>query len=113
MTRLRLEDSGEPQLLQGAADVGAADRAGDSTRSTILAAPLAWMLREGARTGFLSWEKTVLVAAFVLPAISRTLATAANLPLAPFVLAALFVVVLRRGQNPSPLAGEGAGEVDG
>lgn len=63
----------------------------------ILAAPLAWMLREGASRGFLSWEKTILLAAFVLPAVSRTLATDARLPLAPFVLVALFVAVLRRG----------------
>jgi len=63
----------------------------------ILAAPLAWMLREGASKGFLSWEKTILLAAFVLPAVSRTLATEARLPLAPFVLAGVFVAILRRG----------------
>jgi alpha-1,2-mannosyltransferase len=63
----------------------------------ILAAPLAWMLREGARSGFLTWEKTILLAAFVLPAVSRLLATDARLPLAPFVMAALFVAILRRG----------------
>ena len=63
----------------------------------ILAAPLAWMLREGVRTGFLSWEKTILAAAFVLPAVSRMVAAEARLPLAPFVLAALFAAVLRRG----------------
>jgi len=68
----------------------------------ILAAPLAWMLREGAAKGFLSWEKVLLLAAFVLPAVSRTIAADAKLPLAPFVMAALFVAVLRRG------AGEGA-----
>jgi len=62
----------------------------------ILAAPLAWMLREGDAKGFLSWEKTLLLAAFVLPAVSRTLATEARLPLAPFVMAALLVAILRR-----------------
>jgi hypothetical protein len=65
----------------------------------ILAAPLAWMLREGASTGFRPWEKIVLAATFVLPAVSRTLATWAHLPLAPFVLAALFVLLLRRGAS--------------
>jgi alpha-1,2-mannosyltransferase len=69
----------------------------------ILAAPLAWMLREGANRGFLSWEKTILLAAFVLPAVSRTLAADARLPLAPFAMAALFVVVLRRGVLAEPL----------
>ena len=63
----------------------------------ILAAPLAWMLREGVRGGFLSWEKSLLLVAFVLPAVSRTLAADAHLPLTPFVLAALFVAILRRG----------------
>jgi hypothetical protein len=65
----------------------------------ILAAPMAWMLREGARGGFLPWEKTTLAAAFVLPAVSRTLATQAHLPLAPFVMAALLWVVLKRGSS--------------
>jgi alpha-1,2-mannosyltransferase len=67
----------------------------------ILAAPLAWLLREGARGGFLSWEKTTLLAAFVLPAVSRMLATDARLPLAPFVMAALFAMILRRGTTVS------------
>lgn len=65
----------------------------------IVAAPLAWMLREGAAKGFLSWEKALLLAAFVMPAVSRTIATDAKLPLAPFVLAALFVAILRRGAS--------------
>jgi hypothetical protein len=68
----------------------------------ILAAPLAWMLREGARGGFLGWEKTILLAAFVLPAVSRSLAAEAHLPLAPFVLAALFSSILRRGSTAPP-----------
>jgi hypothetical protein len=63
----------------------------------LLAIPLAWMLRQGARTGFLDWEKTVMAAAFVLPLVSRALATLARIPLAPFVTAALFLVLLRRG----------------
>ena len=68
----------------------------------ILAAPLAWLLAEGVRTGFRDWEKTTLAAAFVLPAVSRTLATTAHLPLAPLVLAALLAVILRRGAMPDP-----------
>jgi hypothetical protein len=67
----------------------------------ILAAPLAWLASEGARTGFRDWEKTTLVAAFMLPAVSRMLATQAHLPLAPAVLAALFVLILRRGASPA------------
>ncbi|HTX50456.1 MAG TPA: glycosyltransferase family 87 protein [Caulobacteraceae bacterium] len=63
----------------------------------LLAIPLAWMLRQGARTGFLDWEKTTMAAAFVLPLVSRTLATAARLPIAPLVVGGLFAVLLRRG----------------
>ena len=68
----------------------------------ILAAPLAWMLRQGAAAGFRPWEKTTLAAVFVLPAVSRTLATAAHLPLAPFLMAALFWLMLRRGAGDAP-----------
>jgi len=63
----------------------------------ILAAPLAWMLREGVKGGFIGWEKTILAAAFVLPAVSRMLATQGMLPLGPLVMAALLVAILRRG----------------
>ena len=71
----------------------------------ILAAPLAWLLGEGVRTGFRDWEKTALAAAFMLPAVSRTLATGAHLPVAPLVLAALFVLILRRGAAAATAAG--------
>ncbi len=67
----------------------------------ILAAPLAWLASEAARTGWRDWEKTTLAAAFVLPAVSRTLATTAHLPLTPLVLVALFVLILRRGVEPA------------
>ena len=68
----------------------------------ILAAPLAWLLAEGARTGFRDWEKTTLAAAFVLPAVSRMLASQVHLPPAPMVLAALLLLILRRGASPAP-----------
>jgi hypothetical protein len=63
----------------------------------ILALPLAWLLREGARSSFCNWEKPILAIAFVLPAVSRSLAMTAHLPLSPFVLAALFALIVRRG----------------
>jgi len=62
----------------------------------LAAVPLAWLYGEGRRTGFLPWEKLVLLLAFVLPLVSRVLAMKLMLPLAPVVLAALFVLVLRR-----------------
>jgi alpha-1,2-mannosyltransferase len=64
---------------------------------TLLALPLAWLLAAGIRDGFLPYEKTVLALAFMLPLVSRTLASGAGIPLAPFVLAAVFTLVLRRG----------------
>ena len=62
----------------------------------LAALPLLWLLREGRRTGFRPWEKTVMLAAFVLPLVSRLLAGNLHLPTAPLVLAALFAVVVRR-----------------
>jgi hypothetical protein len=66
---------------------------------TLAAVPLAWLFIEARRTGFLPWEKLVLAAAFILPLVSRTLASSLGLPLAPFVLAALFLLVVRRARS--------------
>jgi hypothetical protein len=63
---------------------------------TALSIPLAWLFREGSRTGFHPWEKSILALAFVLPQISRSLASWGKLPLAPLIIAALLVAVLRR-----------------
>ena len=68
----------------------------------LLAVPLAWIAREALRGGFLPWEKAVLVAAFILPAVSRPLATYACVPAAPLVLAALLALVLRRAFREAP-----------
>lgn len=64
---------------------------------TILAIPLAWLTREGVRTGFLPWEKLLLFAGFCLPLVSRALALGLGIPTAPVVIAALFAAVMRRG----------------
>lgn len=63
----------------------------------LLAIPLVWILREANRTQFLPWEKTVLLAAFLLPLLSTPVAARLHLPLAPPVILALFAVVFRRG----------------
>ena len=62
----------------------------------LMAVPLAWLFAEGTRRGFLPWEKTGLVAAFLLPLLSRIVAARTGLPLGPPVLAMLFALVLRR-----------------
>ncbi|WP_309087520.1 glycosyltransferase family 87 protein [Phenylobacterium sp.] len=63
--------------------------------------PMAWLVGEGLKTGFRSWEKSVVAAAFVLPAISRTAAQATAIPLGPLVLGALFLLVWRRASASS------------
>lgn len=62
----------------------------------ILSVPLAWVTAEAQRSGWRPWEKIVLLGAYVVPLLSRTLAMQAGLPVAPAVLGALLVVVLRR-----------------
>jgi hypothetical protein len=64
---------------------------------TLLAIPLAWTFARAQRAGFLPWEKTILLAGFVLPLVSRMLAAEILVPLGPPVLAALLAVVIRRG----------------
>ncbi len=62
----------------------------------LLAIPLAWLTAQGLKSGFLPWEKLVLAAGFLLPAVSRTIAGALGVPLGPLVVGAVFWLVLRR-----------------
>ncbi|MDB5432615.1 MAG: hypothetical protein JWP35_3731 [Caulobacter sp.] len=64
---------------------------------TLLAFPLAWLLAQGAKGGFRPWEKTVMLAAFLLPVASRSLAMGLHLPVAPLVLGAVLLLVVQRG----------------
>jgi alpha-1,2-mannosyltransferase len=66
---------------------------------TLAAIPLAWLFAQGTRNGFRPWEKAGLLAAFVLPLVSRTVATLAHIPLGPPVMAVLFILVLRRART--------------
>lgn len=63
---------------------------------TLLAVPLAWLFREGRRDGFRPWEQGAMMAAYLLPLVSRPLAITTGLPIAPLVLAAMFGLVARR-----------------
>jgi alpha-1,2-mannosyltransferase len=69
---------------------------------TLLAFPLIWLLRQGVEKGFRPWEKTLLLAAFLLPVLSRSLAMGLRLPVAPLVLGAVLWLVLRRGRATLP-----------
>jgi hypothetical protein len=66
----------------------------------ILGLPLAWLLAGALRTGFLAWEKIILLAAYVLPVVSHGLAQSLHVPVAPFVLCAVFALSARRVLSP-------------
>ena len=68
---------------------------------TLLAIPLVWLLREGCRSGFLPFEKALMALAFALPLVSRIVAGAVGLPLAPLTIAALLALILRRALGPA------------
>ena len=63
---------------------------------TLLAIPLVWLLGQGTRSVFLSYEKALMALAFALPVISRVVAGAFGLALAPLTIAALLLLILRR-----------------
>lgn len=62
----------------------------------ILALPLGWLVATGTQKGFRDWEKSALLAVFLLPLATRKLAQLAHLPIAPLVLLALLVFAVRR-----------------
>ena len=64
----------------------------------LLAFPLIWL----AGSGFRSWEKLIVALTFVSAAFARPLAIYVGLPIMPLVLAAFFVVLVRRaGETPT------------
>jgi len=64
----------------------------------LLAFPLLWL----AGAGFQPWEKAIAAAAFIAAAFARPLAVHAGVPIMPLVLAALFVVLVRRAKEARP-----------
>jgi alpha-1,2-mannosyltransferase len=66
----------------------------------LLAIPLVWLLGEGRRSAFLPYEKALMALAFALPLVSRIVAGALGLPLAPLTIAALLLLILRRALAP-------------
>jgi hypothetical protein len=60
------------------------------------AVPMAWLFSQGLKAGFRPWEKASLSLAFILPLIARLAAADLMLPLAPPVLAGLYLLILRR-----------------
>jgi alpha-1,2-mannosyltransferase len=72
---------------------------------TLMAIPLAWLLREGLRGGFLPFEKAIMAFAFLLPLISRIAAGGLGLPLAPLTILALLALAMKRALKPAADAG--------
>lgn len=70
---------------------------------TLLAIPLAVMLRTGRDQGFLPFEKLALLIGFVLPLAARPLALGLGLPVAPLVVATLLWLCLARADRPADI----------
>jgi alpha-1,2-mannosyltransferase len=62
----------------------------------LLAPAIAWLARKAVKDGALPWEGTILVAAFLVPFVSRVVGMYTHLLLAPIVVAALVVVIVGR-----------------
>ncbi|MDX2233095.1 MAG: glycosyltransferase family 87 protein [Hyphomonadaceae bacterium] len=77
----------------------------------LLVAPLAWLFAHGVRGGFLPWERIVLLTGFALPLVSRPLAMATDVPIAPLAMLALLACVVRRARMVP--AGACDGQVNG
>jgi Glycosyltransferase family 87 len=64
----------------------------------ILALPIAWLALEGRRSGFLPFEKSLLVVAWILPLACESVAHYAFIPLTPVVSALLLGFIIRRAR---------------
>ena len=62
----------------------------------LLGLPIVLLARDGAERGVLSWEKTILAAAWALPLFARPLGQLTHLGIAWAVVLLLYAVVLRR-----------------
>jgi hypothetical protein len=67
---------------------------------TLLAVPLAWLFTQAMDDGFRPWERLILLAGFVLPLLSRVLAMTLHVPVAPIVVTALLLCIVRRATAP-------------
>lgn len=64
----------------------------------ILLVPMVWVMSEARRSGFLPWERVVLLAALAVPAVALVAGLGAGVSVTAPVAAALLAVVLRRIQ---------------
>jgi alpha-1,2-mannosyltransferase len=64
----------------------------------VLALPIAWLALEGRRSGFLSFEKSLLVVAWLLPLLCEPIARSSSVPLTPLVCVLLLSFIARRAK---------------
>lgn len=64
----------------------------------LLAPAIAWLARKGVMDTALPYERTILVAAFLAPFVSRVVGMYTHLLLAPIFITALLAVIVRRTQ---------------
>jgi hypothetical protein len=64
----------------------------------VLAPAIAWLVRKGVANRALPYERTILVAAFLAPFVSRVVGMHTHLLLAPIFITALLVAIVRRTQ---------------
>jgi len=62
----------------------------------VLAVAIAFFARDGLRSGFRSFEISLLAAAWIVPLVSRGIAGVTGIPLGLVVLLTLYVFTLRR-----------------
>ncbi|THD04791.1 hypothetical protein B1810_04325 [Panacagrimonas perspica] len=68
-----------------------------------LALPLAWSVRHGLEHGWRPGEREILMLAWLLPIVFQGLAVVTHLGIGPFVIGALFIVILRQaGRERTP-----------
>jgi hypothetical protein len=69
----------------------------------LLALPIAWLGWEGHREGFHTWEKTILVLAWIWPLIARQSGLVLGAPLTPLIIAGLLGLAIRRAARAEVL----------
>jgi hypothetical protein len=68
----------------------------------VLGLPIAWLALEGRRSGFLPFEKSLLVVAWVLPLLCEPVALSTHVPLTPLVCFLLLALIVRRAKMAAP-----------
>jgi hypothetical protein len=69
----------------------------------LLLLAIGWLVREGRSKGFLSWEKTVLLAAYLASLVDYAVGSAWHLPLGPLISVAVLALAIRRVDSATRL----------